>query len=241
MKEKKTDESLYVYQRDKLKENLDIREFKWTKKQKEFIDIALDKNTKVIFVSGPAGTSKTLLAVYCGLKLLDQKRVSELIYIRSAVESSSFKIGFLPGEVSDKFYFYNLPFTDKLEELLPKHQVKALEKEKRVFSYPPNYARGMSWNAKCFIYDECQNSGHNEIVTILTRFGHFSKCFILADPKQTDLNNGSRGGFNNLYNHFNNYPLAKENGIYCFKFETEDIVRSDFLKFLVEALEVMRP
>ena len=86
----------------------------WTSKQKDFFKLALSTETKVMFVSGPAGTAKTLLSTYCALQLLNMKVISDIMYLRSAVESSAQSLGFLPGSADDKLKFYNLPFLDKL-------------------------------------------------------------------------------------------------------------------------------
>lgn len=231
------DTSPHVYQRDKIgSTGLDVRELNWTEKQKRFIEVSLKRETKVMFVSGPAGSSKTLLSVYAALKLLQSKKVSDIIYIRSAVESSDSKLGFLPGDAGEKLHFYNIPFLEKLDELLPKSQVDKLEKDNRVAMYPVNYARGMSWSAKCVIFDEAQNSSFKEIVTILTRLGHFSKCFILADPMQTDLPMGKAGAFEKMYDLFSDEESAN-NGVSSFKFDEEDIMRSELTKFLVKKLK----
>lgn len=231
------DESPHVYQRDKMSgQGLDVRELKWTEKQKKFIEIAQRKESKVMFLNGPAGCSKTLLSVYCALKLLEAKKVSDIIYIRSAVESSDSKLGFLPGDAGEKLHFYNIPFLEKLDELLPKAQVDKLQKENRVAMYPVNYARGMSWSAKCVIFDEAQNSSLKEITTILTRLGHFSKCFVLADPMQTDLPIGKAGAFEKMYELFSDED-SMNNGVLSFKFDEEDIMRSELTKFLVKKLK----
>lgn len=230
------DNSPYVYQRDKMPSGLEIKDLKWTEKQKKFIELALNKETKVVFINGPAGSAKTLLSVYAALKLLDCKRVSDIIYLRSAVESSDSKLGFLPGDASEKLHFYNIPFLEKLDELLPKCQVDKLEKENRVAMYPVNYARGMSWSAKCIIFDEAQNSSAKEITTVLTRLGRFSKCFVLADPMQTDLPLGKSGAFEKMYNLFGDEE-SRNNGVVSFKFDEEDIMRSELTKFLVRKLK----
>ena len=91
-----------------IKRQLKINQFPWTEKQKEFFKMALDDDTRVVFVNGPAGTSKTLLSVYCGLQLLNKKVISDMMYIRSAVESSDARLGYLPGSAEDKLKFYNL-------------------------------------------------------------------------------------------------------------------------------------
>ena len=89
----KQDKSPKVTQRGKLTAGLQIKDLKWTKKQQDFIKLALDKETRLIFVSGPAGSSKTLLSIYCSLCLIRDKKVSDIIYVRSPVESSDSKIG----------------------------------------------------------------------------------------------------------------------------------------------------
>ena len=103
------------------RERFHIEDFKWTKKQKDFIKIALSKESKILFGKGPAGSSKTLLSVYCALHLLSEGKVSEIVYIRSAVESSDSRMGFLPGDADQKLHFYNLPFLHKMEAVSYTH------------------------------------------------------------------------------------------------------------------------
>ena len=217
--------------RDKIR----IRDFNWTDKQKQFINLASSKNTKIILVKGPAGSSKTLISVYSALHSLNDAKVSEIIYLRSAVESSDARLGFLPGDADQKLHFFNLPFMHKMEELINESDSKKLQKDERISCYPVNFSRGMSWDGKCMILDEAQNSSVREIITVLTRLGMGSKCFVLADPNQTDLKNGSRGGFNKIYDVLND-KKSKDNGIFTFEFTEKDIVRSDLVRFLVGKL-----
>jgi phosphate starvation-inducible PhoH-like protein len=225
------------FSRDLLKTTLKIKDLKWTDKQKEFIKIALDDETRVMFISGPAGTSKTLMAVYSCLRLMSKKSVSDIAYVRSAVESSDAKLGFLPGSAEDKLAFYNLPFLDKLDELLPATQVKKLEKEERVSMFPVNFARGMSWAGKAIIFDEAQNSSLKEIVTVLTRIGRGSKCFVLADPMQTDIHRG-QGGFKQLQQLFSD-DASHDRGLHSFEFTEDDIMRSELVKFLIKKINTL--
>jgi len=217
-----------------------INEFKWTDHQKAFFKLALDQNTRIVFVSGPAGSSKTLLSVYCGLKLLNMRAISDIMYIRSAVESSDAKLGFLPGSAEDKLRFYNLPFLDKLDELLASTRPEKLEEQKRISMFPVNFARGMNWNGKCIILDEAQNCTEKEIITVLTRMGKGCKCFILADPMQTDLRSEyNQGAFEELCNIFGDEESA-ENGISSFRFTEDDIMRSKLVKFLIKKINNSR-
>ena len=98
-----------------IKKQIKINQFPWTEKQKEFFRVALDPSTNIVFVNGPAGTAKTLLSVYCGLQLLNMKAADDIMYLRSAVESSDKSLGYLPGDANEKLRFYNLPLLDKLE------------------------------------------------------------------------------------------------------------------------------
>jgi phosphate starvation-inducible PhoH-like protein len=220
-----------------IKRQIKIKQFPWTDKQKEFFKIALSPDTKIVFVRGPAGTSKTLLAVYCALQLLNLKAISDIMYLRSAVESSDRSLGFLPGSAEEKLRFFNLPFLDKLEELLLEKRVTKLEEEGRISMFPVNFARGMNWAAKCIILDEAQNSTIKEITTVLTRMGENSRCFVLADPMQTDLKNEQlQGGFEKMHTIFSDEE-SKENGIKIFEFNEDDVMRSRLVKFLTKKLK----
>jgi phosphate starvation-inducible PhoH-like protein len=219
-----------------IKSKIKLKNFNWSENQKKFFKLALDKETKLIFVSGPAGTSKTLLSVYCGLQLLNMKMISDIMYLRSAVESSAHSLGFLPGSAEDKLAFYNLPFLDKLDELLVSTRPEKLEEEKRVSMFPVNFARGMNWTNKCVILDEAQNCTEKEIITVLTRMGEGCRCFVLADPMQTDIKNTNlSGGFEKMYRIFEDEE-SKKMGIHNFSFSEDDIMRSELVKFLVKKL-----
>ena len=212
-----------------------LKQFPWTDKQKEFFKIALHPSTNIILVKGPAGTSKTLLATYCSLQLLNMKVIDSIMYLRSAVESSDKSLGFLPGTAEEKLRFFNLPFLDKLDELLAVVKAEKLETEHRVSMFPVAFARGMNWTDKCIILDEAQNSTAKEITTVLTRLGKNSRCFILADPNQTDLHEHKQGAIDNITKKFTNEE-SLQMGIYTFEFTEEDIMRSELVKFIVSKL-----
>jgi phosphate starvation-inducible PhoH-like protein len=226
----------HVYQRDKVNFEFLIKELPWTEKQKQLIELGLNKNVKCIFIKGPAGSSKTLTSVYLALHLLRAKKVSDIIFVRSAVESADSKIGYLPGTIDEKLEAYMVPFMEKIDELLQQNDKNKLKNDNRFSTTPVNYIRGLHWPAKCIIVDECQSITMKELITTITRIGQFSKVFLLGDPKQTDLPAGKAGGFESLYSLFNDEE-SREQGIYTFEFTEEDIVRSDFVKFIVRKLE----
>lgn len=227
----KKDTSPIIPQRNKIRNRLTIHQRELTEKQNQFLTLASDRNTKLLFVSGPAGTSKTYLAVYHALNMLNERRVSDLIYIRSAVESSDSKLGFLPGEANEKMAPYLAPLLDKLSELLPKSDVDSLQKEERITAIPVGFLRGLNWNAKVIIADESQNMTYKELFTLITRTGEFSKMMILGDPDQTDIN--GKSGFKKMIDVFDDEE-SRAQGIHVFKFTDDDIVRSGLVQFIIK-------
>jgi phosphate starvation-inducible PhoH-like protein len=222
-----------------IKRQIKLKQFPWTQKQKDFFKLALHPDTKIVLVNGPAGTSKTLLATYCALQLLNMKTISDIMYLRSAVESSDRSLGYLPGSAEEKLRFFNLPFLDKLDELLESTRVEKLEQEGRISMFPVNFARGMNWQNKCIILDEAQNSTIKEITTVLTRLGEGSKCFVLADPMQTDIKQGDKQhGFEKMFNLFTDQESIAQ-GINTFVFDEEDVMRSELVKYLTKKLKLI--
>jgi len=234
--EKPVDTSPYVAQRDKVSFDFTITELPWTEKQKAIIELFLDKKTKILFLKGVAGTSKTLLSMYLGLTLLKQKKVSDLVLIRSAVESSDSKLGYLPGDLADKYGVYLTPFNDKFSELLNAGTIKKIETDQRIIMCPINFARGLHLAAKFICSDESQNMSRKELKTLLTRMGMFSKMIVCGDPEQSDLPNG-KSGFIDIYNLFDN-EIAQENGIFCVELTEQDVVRSEICKFILEQFKM---
>jgi len=232
--EVKLDTSPIIPQRSKLKFDLHIIEnFVFTHKQQEFLQLALNKNTKMLFVTGPAGSTKSFMSIYCALKLLNERRVSDLIYVRSIVESADCKIGYLPGEIDAKIHPYMEPLYDKLSELLPKNEIDILKKDQRLSSIPISFLRGAHWNAKFIFADESQNMTMKELTTLITRIGEYSKIIIAGDPEQSDVN--GKSGFCKMVSSFDD-DESRQNGIYVFKFTEDDILRSQLVKFIVKKL-----
>ena len=237
-KNKKTrieDKSPKIYQREKIDFELKIRELSWTDKQKEFFDLINNKDTRIVFVSGPAGSSKTLIAVRAALEMLNEKKASDIICVRAAVESADSKLGYLPGDLQSKYDVYMMPFADKLEELLPIDQIKRLKGDNRITNQPINFCRGLSFAAKVILMDEMQNATFSEFATLLTRIGKFTKMIICADPSQSDLPFNKQGAFEKITELFS-CDKSKKMGIHHFQFTEDDILRSELCKFVVVKL-----
>jgi len=216
------------------KYKLYLKNFDLTAKQHEFLKIAFDKNTKIIFVSGPAGSSKTFISIYAALQLFNMNMNQDLFYVRTIAESGERNLGSLPGDVDEKFHSFMMPLQDKLTELLSKDQIKMLIDEKIIQCAPINYLRGASWDNKLIIADESQNFTRKELVTLVTRIGTNSKYFICGDPMQSDIN--GKTGFAPVMETFDDNE-CKDKGIHTFRFTQEDILRSEILKFIVNRLE----
>lgn len=229
------DNSVKVHQRDKIKFDLNIyHRNDFTEKQHNLTELINDKKTNIVFVSGPAGTSKTFVAIYAGLMALNEKKQSDILYLRSAIESASRSLGALPGDILLKVSPYLAPLYDKMEELLPAEQVKQLFDENRISGNVVNFVRGASWNAKYVIVDEAQNMTKLELKTVISRLGRHSKLIICGDPGQSDLK--EKSGFLPFFDLFNDAG-SKDYGIHCFSFGKEDIVRSKILGYILDKIE----
>ena len=216
------------------KYKLNFKPFELTDKQKDFLKKAFDPTTKIMFVAGPAGSSKTFMAVYSALRLFNERNDYDIFYVRTIVESADRGLGHLPGDVEEKFHPFMMPLNDKMEEILSSDQVKMLTEEKIISAAPVNYLRGAHWGDKLIISDESQNFTLKELVTLVTRIGKNTKMFICGDPLQSDIN--GKTGFRTMWRAFDDEESVNE-GIHCFEFNKDDIMRSEILKFIVNKIE----
>lgn len=191
-------------------------------------------STNVVFVNGVAGSAKTFIAVYAALELLKARKVEQIIYIRSVVESSSRSIGALPGELNEKFALYTTPLIDKLQELIDHSTIKTLFDQGYIKAIPINFVRGVTFHNSVVIFDEAQNANRGEITTVLTRIGKKTKYFILGDSRQSDIKDS---GFEKVYDLFDQ-EISRKNDIHCFEFDHNDVVRSPILKHIAQILSV---
>jgi len=218
-----------------LKQNIVVNCLKLDDKQLHFLEKSLSKKTKIMFINGPAGTSKTYMSVYSALRLLSSEDDLDLVYVRTVIESADKGLGALPGDLAEKFNPYMMPLMDKLDEMLPKTtslKLDLLEKG-RVSAMPINFLRGASWIDKVIVADEAQNFTFKELVTLVTRIGQNTKLFICGDSMQSDIN--GKSGFNDMCDIFNDYR-SRQKGIEYFEFTEDDIKRSEILKFIVKKI-----
>lgn len=219
------------------KYKLALNKFELSKKQKEFLKIAFDKNTKMIFVLGPAGSSKTFIATYAALQLFNMDNLYDIFYVRTIAESAERSLGHLPGDMNEKFNPFAMPLEEKLKELIKEDRIKMLFDEGIVSCAPINYLRGASWRDKIVLADEAQNFTKKELITLITRIGENAKYFICGDLMQSDIN--GKSGLNEIAKNFDDED-SKKNGIHVFNFDKEDILRSEILKFIITKLEKLK-
>lgn len=213
------------------------REFKFSEKQQEILACLLDEKTKVVFLSGPSGTSKSFLSIYAALHLLDKDYGKNILYIRTVQECGSKGLGYLPGDQDSKFGPFQIPLEEKCEEIIDESSAKMLFDDGKLQAVPINFIRGQSWKNKIVIFDEIQNGTHGEIKVCLTRLGEGTKIIFCGDNSQIDMSI-DKSGFADFVRAFSDEE-SRERGIYHFKFGTEDIVRSEILKFIVPRIEAM--
>jgi phosphate starvation-inducible PhoH-like protein len=219
-----------------LKSTFRINNLRLTERQKFFLSLALRPETNIMFVSGPAGSTKTYMAVYSALRHLSANEDLDLLYVRTVIESAEKGLGALPGDIEEKFNPYMMPLEDKLTEMLPKTNTAKAEMldNGRLQAMPINYLRGASWKDKIVVADEAQNFTFKELTTLITRLGVGCKLFICGDFMQSDIN--GKTGFKKMFKLFDDIESQKK-GIHSFSFTKEDIMRSPLQKFIIGKLE----
>jgi len=183
----------------------------------------------VNFGIGPAGTGKTYLAVAMAVQALENEDVSRLILTRPAVEAGE-KLGFLPGDLSQKVDPYLRPVYDALYEMLGFEKVEKLISRHVIEVAPLAYMRGRTLNNAFVILDEAQNTSPAQMKMFLTRIGFGSRAVITGDITQTDLPDNRDSGLQHSLK-----ILDKVDGIGIIHFTSEDVVRHPLVQNIVEA------
>jgi phosphate starvation-inducible PhoH-like protein len=187
---------------------------------------------KVInFSIGPAGTGKTYLAVAMAVQALENEEVSRLILTRPAVEAGE-KLGFLPGDLSQKVDPYLRPVYDALYEMLGFDKVEKLISRHVIEVAPLAYMRGRTLNNAFVILDEAQNTTPAQMKMFLTRIGFGSRAVVTGDITQTDLPDNRDSGLKHSLNILHNIDA-----IGFTYFSSEDVVRHPLVQNIVEAYD----
>ncbi len=188
----------------------------------------------ITFGIGPAGTGKTFLAVACAVDALERSAVQRIILTRPAVEAGE-RLGFLPGDLSQKVDPYLRPLYDALYDLMGLEKVgKAFEKA-TIEVAPLAFMRGRTLNNAFVILDEAQNTTPEQMKMFLTRIGFGSKCVVTGDVSQIDLPRGSESGLIDAER-----VLKRVNGIATTYFSSADVVRHPLVARIVDAYDAAR-
>lgn len=196
-------------------------------KQQDYVNAV--RREDINFGVGPAGTGKTYLAVACAVESLLHDEVERILLVRPAVEAGE-KLGFLPGDLSQKVDPYLRPLYDALYEMLGFETVGKLIERGTIEIAPLAYMRGRTLNNSFIILDESQNTTREQMKMFLTRLGFGSTAVITGDPSQIDLPRGQKSGLRHAIE-----VLDGVDGISFSFFSSTDVVRHSIVQRIVEA------
>jgi phosphate starvation-inducible PhoH-like protein len=183
------------------------------------------------FGVGPAGTGKTYLAVACAVQSLEQEKVSRLVLVRPAVEAGE-RLGFLPGDMTQKVDPYLRPLYDALYEMLGIERVAKLIERNVIEVAPLAFMRGRSLNDAFIILDEAQNTTVEQMKMFLTRIGFGSTAVVTGDITQIDLPKHAESGLRQAAD-----VLKQQDGISFTFFASRDVVRHPLVQQIISAYE----
>ena len=185
----------------------------------------------ITFGVGPAGTGKTYLAVACAVDALERDAVQRIILTRPAVEAGE-RLGFLPGDLTQKIDPYLRPLYDALYDLLGFDRTQKLFEKQTIEIAPLAYMRGRTLNHAFVILDEAQNTTPEQMKMFLTRIGFGSKAVITGDVTQIDLQRSQKSGLIEALK-----ILESVRGIAFTHFSSADVVRHPLVARIVDAYE----
>jgi phosphate starvation-inducible PhoH-like protein len=182
-------------------------------------------NNSITILSGPAGTGKTFVAAAKAIDLLHAGIISQIIITRPYIASE--KMGYLPGEIEDKFAPYLEPYIDCFIDRIGKSALNAMLADGRIHAQPIAFIQGKTFNDALILLDEVENATHEQIKLVLTRLGDNSRAVLMGDTDQSYINNS---GFHEAMKILKNVPRLG-----LIEFLIEDVVRSDTCRHVLEA------
>lgn len=186
---------------------------------------------ELTFAVGPAGTGKTYLAMALAVAALRNKEVERIVLTRPAVEAGE-KLGFLPGDLSQKVDPYLRPLFDALYEMMGAESYQRLQERGALEVAPLAYMRGRTLSDSFIILDEAQNTTPEQMKMFLTRFGAGSRVVVTGDATQTDLPYGKQSGLLQALEVLKEIPE-----IAIVRLSQSDVVRHDLVQTVVKAYE----
>lgn len=199
------------------------------KSQEHYLNILNKKNKKIIVVTGPAGTGKTLFATEIGVKNFLLGTHNKLIFTRPSVTVDE-DLGYLPGTLEEKMAPWVRPIYDIIYQFISPKEVTNLIEEKNIEISPLGFMRGRTFKNCWIIADEMQNSTVSQMKMLLTRIGENSRLIITGDLEQHDRNNEING----LDDFLDKFKDKRSSSISSIEFNTDDIQREDVVKEVLE-------
>ena len=197
--------------------------------QKKYVD-AIKKNS-IVFGVGPAGTGKTYLAVALAVYALKNKEIDKIILTRPAVEAGE-KLGFLPGDLSEKVDPYLRPLFDALQEMMGQEAYQRHIERGSIEIAPLAYMRGRTLSNSFIILDEAQNTTREQMKVFLTRMGENSRIVVTGDITQIDLPHNVTSGMADAID-----VLKDVEGIEIVRLTAKDVVRHELVTKIIQAYE----
>ena len=197
--------------------------------QKKYVD-AIKKNS-IVFGVGPAGTGKTYLAVALAVYALKNKEIDKIILTRPAVEAGE-KLGFLPGDLSEKVDPYLRPLFDALQEMMGQEAYQRHIERGSIEIAPLAYMRGRTLSNSFIILDEAQNTTREQMKMFLTRMGENSRIVVTGDITQIDLPHNVTSGMADAID-----VLKDVEGIEIVRLTAKDVVRHELVTKIIQAYE----
>ena len=197
--------------------------------QKKYVD-AIKKNS-IVFGVGPAGTGKTYLAVALAVYALKNKEIDKIILTRPAVEAGE-KLGFLPGDLSEKVDPYLRPLFDALQEMMGQEAYQRHIERGSIEIAPLAYMRGRTLSNSFIILDEAQNTTRAQMTMFLTRMGENSRIVVTGDITQIDLPHNVTSGMADAID-----VLKDVEGIEIVRLTAKDVVRHELVTKIIQAYE----
>ncbi len=188
----------------------------------------------ITFGIGPAGTGKTFLAVACAVDALERQNVQRIILTRPAVEAGE-RLGFLPGDLTQKVDPYLRPLYDALYELMGFDRVQKAFERNQLEIAPLAFMRGRTLNHAFVILDEAQNTTPEQMKMFLTRIGFGSRCVVTGDVSQIDLPKGATSGLVDAER-----VLRRVKGLAFTRFTSADVVRHPLVARIVDAYDAQK-